>query len=161
GGPRLRGLHAGGGVDGRRRTRVRGGGGRVRLRGRRGRARGRGRRPGRRPRRGRHGGGGGQGPPPAGPLPGRAGPAGGGLGEQPQDEPVQLRGNVGPVPRRRRRFDGQVLPHQRGHRLAVERRVAGQQRVQGAAEGVQVGAGVRGPPLVLLRRHVGGRAQHP
>nr|WP_246178830.1 hypothetical protein [Actinomadura decatromicini] len=53
-----------------------------------------------------------------------------------------------------------MLPHQRGHRRAFEGRTSGQQRVEGASEGVQVGAGVGGASFVLLKRHVVRRAEH-
>ena len=77
------------------------------------------------------------------------------LGEQVQDEPVEPYGNLRADASRARRCRVQVVAHDRERLACREGRPAGQERVQHAAQGVQVAARIDLLSFALLRGHVG------
>jgi hypothetical protein len=82
------------------------------------------------------------------------------LGQRLEDDRVHGRGDLGVEHRRRLRLLPYVLVRHRHRRVADEGRAHGQQLVQQAAGGVQVGAGVDLLALGLLGGEVLGGADH-
>ncbi len=80
------------------------------------------------------------------------------LGERAHHDHIELVRDVGPQRRGRLRRGGEVLHRDLDRRLAVERRLAGQQLVEDDAERVEVGARVDLASLGLLGREVLRRA---
>ena len=84
------------------------------------------------------------------------------LRQQPQDDPVERRGDLGPMARRGHRLRVQVLADDHDRVLARERGLAGEQLVEHRPERVEIGPGVGGAAEGLLGGQVGdGSDQHP
>ncbi len=86
----------------------------------------------------------------------------GGIGQGPEQEPLQGVGHRGPHPPRRDRGDLALLDRRERHLgdVGLAGRSAGQAEVQRRPQREEVGAVVHGAPGGLLGRHVRGRAQH-